>query len=153
MSTLISTRLPDNTAERLKRYATRKQRSLNEVTNYALEEWLRQYEFCDIEFRDTPDGTRRAYMKNSRLSVSYVIHVAKSYAMDMPKILEHWPERTKEWVQVALNYYEAFPKEIDSEIEILKSERDFDRLKRLFPSIERITLEGTGDISEDKSVA
>jgi hypothetical protein len=145
MSQLISTRLPDTTADRLKRYASRKQRSLNEVTTYVFEEWLRQDEFRDIEFRDTPNGTRRAYMKNSRLAVSSVIHVAKSYSMDMTQVLAHWPERSKEWVQAAFNYYEAFPQEIEAEIELLESEASFDRLKRLFPNMERITL--TGDDS------
>jgi uncharacterized protein (DUF433 family) len=142
MSQLISTRLPDATADRLKRYASRKQRSLNEVAIYAFEEWLRQDEFRDIEFRDTPDGTRRAYMKNSRLAVSSVIRVAKSYSMDMAQVLAHWPERSREWVQAALNYYEAFPQEMEAEIELLESEANFDRLKRLFPNMERITLVG-----------
>ena len=152
MSQLISARLPDSTADRLKHYANRKHRSISEVTTYVFEEWLRQEEFHDIEFRDTPDGTRRAYMKNSRLSVSIVIYVAKSYAMDTAQILTHWPERNKEWIQAALNYYEAFPQEIDAEIELLKSEASFERIKRLFPRAERITLSLENRIESVESV-
>lgn len=56
MSQLISARLPDATAERVKQFAWRKQRSVNETVSLALEEWLRQNEFAYIEFRDTPEG-------------------------------------------------------------------------------------------------
>lgn len=68
MSYLISARVPETTADRIRQYARRKQRSVNEVVTTAVEEWLRQNEFAHIEFRDTPDG-RVAYMKGSRLSV------------------------------------------------------------------------------------
>src|SRR5579862_7117740 len=115
MAQLISARLPDTTAERVKRYARRKQRSLNETVSLALEEWLRLNEFASIEFRDTPDG-RMAFMKNSRLPVYWVIHIARSYAMDLDKVLAYWPNRPREWVQAALHYYEAFPEEIDTQI-------------------------------------
>ena len=140
MSQLITARVPDTTAERLKRYATKKKRSLNEVAGHVFEEWLRQDEFRDIEFRDTPDGTRRAYMKNSRLSVAWVVRVAQSYKMDMGQILIHWPERSREWVQAALNYYEAFSNEIQAEIEAMSTEADFDTLKRRLPAFEVITV-------------
>jgi hypothetical protein len=78
MTQSISTRLPDPTADRMKQYARRKQRSINETIVIALEEWLRQNEFALIEFRDTPDG-RMAYMKNSRLTVYWVIKMARDY--------------------------------------------------------------------------
>jgi hypothetical protein len=131
MSQLISTRVPDATAERLRRYASRKNRSLNEVAGHVFEEWLRQNEFYGIE--------------NSRLSVAWVIRVAKSYALDTERVIEHWPDRPREWVQAALNYYEAFPQEIDAELEQLQQEADFTAMKRRFPTFEAITLtEGGG---------
>src|ERR1041385_5221741 len=71
MSQLISARVPEVTAERLRQYARRKQRSVNETFAIAVEEWLRQNEFAYIEFRDTPNG-RMAYMKASRLPVWWV---------------------------------------------------------------------------------
>jgi uncharacterized protein (DUF433 family) len=140
MSQLISTRVPDSTADRLKRYATRKKRSVNEVAISIFEEWLRLDEFRDIEFRDTPDGVRRAYMKNSRLSVAWVIRVAKSYDMNTENLLAYWPDRSREWVQAALNYYGAFSEEIDTELELMAAEAELETLKRRFPMLESFTV-------------
>src|SRR6185503_6499637 len=103
MAQLISARLPEDTAVRVRQYAQRKQRSVNETVSIALEEWLRQNEFAYIEFRDTPDG-RAAYMKNSRLPVYWLIKVAKGYDMDIEKVLAYWPNRPREFVQAAFNY-------------------------------------------------
>lgn len=142
MSQLISARVPDNTANRLKKYAARKQRSLNEVAGHAFEEWLRQEEFAEIEFRDTPQGTRRAFMKNSRLSVAWVIRVAKSYDMDVEKVLAHWPDRPRFWVQAAIHYYEAYSEEIDAELLEMEQDAGLEALKRRFPNIEVFTVAG-----------
>lgn len=134
MAQLLSARLSEQTADRVKQYARKKQRSVNETIALALEEWLRQNEFAFIEFRDTRDG-RVAFMKNSRLTVSWVVKVAKSSQMDIGKVCEHWPHRPRAWVQAALNYYEAYPEEIDSQI------ADYDAitpetLKRQLPQME-----------------
>ncbi len=134
MAQLISARLPDQTADRVKQYARRKQRSLNETVALALEEWLRQNEFALIEFRETLDG-RMAYMKNSRLPVWWVIQVAKSYGMEVEKVLAYWPDRPRAWVQAALNYYAAFPEEIDAQIADYEA-NSFATLQRRFPQME-----------------
>jgi hypothetical protein len=138
MSQLISARLPESTAERVKQYALRKQRSVNETVSVALEEWLRQNEHTYIEFRDTPDG-RIAYMKNSRLPVYWVIKVAKSYQMDVDKVCAYWPNRLREWVQAALHYYEAYPDEIDTQISLYDSVT-VESLKRKLPQMEIFTV-------------
>ncbi len=134
MTQLMSTRLPEVTAERVKLYARKRQRSVNETISLALEEWLRQTEYAFIEFRDTREG-RVAYMKNSRLPVYWVIKVAKSYEMDIDKVCEYWPNRPRAWVQAAFNYYQAYSPEIDDQI------ADYDAitpetLKRLLPQME-----------------
>src|SRR5579862_4654529 len=134
MAQLISARLPDQTAERVKQYARRKQRSLNETVSLALEEWLRQNEFAYIEFRDTPDG-RMATMKNSRLPVYWVIKVSRSYGMDIDMVLAYWPNRSREWVQAAFNYYQAYPEEIDAQIAHHEA-TTFETLRRRFPQME-----------------
>src|SRR5579862_5609120 len=136
MAQLISARLPDQTAERVKQYARRKQRSLNETVTTALEEWLRQNEFAYIEFRETPDG-RMAYMKNSRLPVYWVIKIAKSFQMDIEKVCAYWPHRLRAWVQAAFHYYEAYSEEIDTQIALYDAVT-FDTLKRQLPQIETI---------------
>lgn len=138
MTRLISARLPVVTADRVKQYTQRKQRSLNETVAVALEEWLRQNEFTFIEFRDTPDG-RIAYMKNSRLPVYWIIKIAKSYQMDIDKVCAYWPNRLRAWVQAAYRYYEAYPDEIDSQI-ALHDAVTFDTLGRQLPQMETIVL-------------
>jgi hypothetical protein len=134
MTQLISARLPEETAKRVKQYAQRKQRSVNETVSLALEEWLRQNEFAYIEFRDTPDG-RIAYMKNSRLPVYWVIKIAKGYEMNIEQACAYWPNRPRAWVQAALNYYEAYPVEIEAQI-AQHASITFETLKRQLPQIE-----------------
>ena len=145
MSQLMSARLPEVTAERVKLYARKRQRSVNETISLALEEWLRQTEYAFIEFRDTREG-RMAYMKNSRLPVYWVIKVAMSYEMDVTKVCEYWPNRPRPWVQAALNYYQAYTSEIDELI------ADYDAItpeimKRQLPQIEIFEI-GLESISE-----
>ncbi|MCW3100547.1 MAG: hypothetical protein JWL77_6165 [Chthonomonadaceae bacterium] len=134
MSSLISARVPEATAERIRQYARRKQRSINEVVSTAVEEWLRLNDFALIEFRDTPDG-RVAYMKGSRLPVYWVVKVALGYDLDVDKTVAYWNgQQSREWVQAALNYYEAFPDEIDAQIADAASQT-FDTLKRKLPQL------------------
>jgi single-stranded DNA-specific DHH superfamily exonuclease len=148
MSQLISARLPETTAERMRQYARRKQRSLNEMMATALEEWLRQNEFAYIEFRDTPDG-RIAYMKGSRLSVAQVINIAQNLDNDIAEIVGYFGEhRSADWVKAALHYYEAFPVEIDAQIADIESQ-SFETLKRRLPQLELIIV----DTSKARDVA
>src|SRR5438045_1056480 len=91
MSQVVSLRLPDETAERLKLSARRAGRSINETAARSLEEWLRQEEFADIEFRSF-GGERYACLKGA-LPVWQLIMVAKDYGMDAGKTASHfrWP--------------------------------------------------------------
>ena len=59
MSQVVSLRLPDETAERLKLTARRSGRTLNEAATRSIEEWLRQEEFADIEFRNSDDKLKK----------------------------------------------------------------------------------------------
>jgi hypothetical protein len=143
MSQLISARLPDNTAERMRQYARRKQRSVNEVVATAVEEWLRQNEFAQVEFRDTPNG-RIAYMKGSRLSVARVIQIARGQDNDIDHILAYFGQhRSRDWVQAAFNYYAAFPEEINQQIQEMES-TTVETLLNRFPKLEKITVPGPG---------
>jgi uncharacterized protein (DUF433 family) len=85
------------------------------MVSLAVEEWLRQNEFALIEFRDTRDG-RAAFMKDSRLPVWWVIKVAKAEGLEVEKVQRYWPDRPREWVQAALNYYASYPEEIEAQI-------------------------------------
>lgn len=135
MTQVLTARLPEETAERVRRYARRRQRSVNETVAVALEEWLRQTEYAHIEFRDTPHG-RIAYMKNSRLPVYWVIKTAQAYGMDIEKTRAHWPNRPRGWVEAALAYYRAFPLEIDDQIALYSANSAFAALRGPLPEFE-----------------
>jgi len=136
MPQVISLRVPDATAERLRTAARRAGRTLNEWGALSLEEWLRQNEFADIEFRGA-GGERLACLKGA-LPIWQVILVAQSYAMDPAQTAAHfgWPARR---IQAALNYYEAFPVDIDQAIEDNHAMTET-VLKRLLPQMEVRTV-------------
>ncbi|MCZ8305126.1 MAG: hypothetical protein O9336_00190 [Microcystis sp. LE19-98.1E] len=72
MSQVVSARLPDHTAERLKRLARRLGKTPSETSAILIEESLRESEFPYIEFRHSPLG-RQPYLKNSSLALWEVI--------------------------------------------------------------------------------
>lgn len=139
MSQVVSLRLADATAERLKISARRTGRSVNEAAARSIEEWLRQEEFTDIEFRSF-NGERHACLKGA-LPVWQLIMVAKDYGMEAEKTAVHfrWPVHR---IKAVLNYYEGYPEEIDQAI----ADNDamtFDKLKRLLPQLEALSVPKT----------
>ncbi len=135
MTQVMTTRLPESTAERVRQYARRRRRRVNETVAVAIEEWLRQNEYAHIEFRDTPDG-RVAYMKNSRPPVYWVIKTAQSYGMDMEKTRAHWPNRPRGWIEAAVADFQAFPQEIEDQIALYRSSSAFAALRGPLPELE-----------------
>ncbi len=133
MSRVISTRLPDPEAERLRQLARRMQRSVSETAALLLREKLREEEFPFIEFRPSTSG-RLAYVKGTGLAVWEVVLVARHLGMDVRRVAEHleWPE---EWVRAALAYAEAYPEEVDPLVEEAEAVT-FDRLRRMLPWLE-----------------
>jgi len=139
MSQLISARLPDATAERIRQHARRKQRTVNEMLSVAVEEWLRQNEFAHVEFRDTPEG-RIAYMKGSRLSVAWVVKIVRGLDGDVERAVTYFGgHRQRDWIQAALHYHEAFPDEIDAQITDIEAS-SYETLKRRLPQLERLEV-------------
>lgn len=137
MSKVVTLRLPDETAARLQAHARRAGRSLSEVGARSIEEWLRQQEFAEIEFRSF-GGERHACLKGA-LPVWQLIMVSRRYDLDSARTAAHfgWPVSR---VQAALNYYEAYPDEIDQAI----ADNDavtYEQLKRMLPGIERVTVD------------
>ena len=136
MSQVVSLRLPDETAERLKVSARRTGRTINETASRSIEEWLRQEEYSDIEFRNF-NGERHACLKGA-LPIWQLIMVAREYKMVAKATASHFrmpPHRVK----AAFYYYEAYPKEIDQAISDNNSVT-FDTLKRLLPQLEAISI-------------
>lgn len=136
MSQVVSLRLPDETAERLRMNARRTGRTLNEAAARSLEEWLRQEEFADIEFRNF-HGERRACLKGA-LPLWQLIMVAKDHDMDANRTAAYFRFPLPR-VKAAFHYYQAYAQEIDQMI----SDNDamtFDKLKRLLPQLEEISI-------------
>ena len=137
MSQVVSTRLPDETAERLKRFARRLGKTPSETGAMLIEESLRESEFAFIEFRNSPVG-RSAYLKNSNLAVWQVMIVAQKYDLQPDKIARHF-QRPQEWVLAALNYAEAYPVEIEDAISDYRA-FNYTALKRILPQTELIKV-------------
>src|SRR5438045_988796 len=110
MASVVTLRLPEDTAEAIRQIARREKRTVNEVGVRIVEEWLRQNGFAHIEFR-TFQGERHACVKD-RLQVWQVIMVARGYGMDVAKTAEHLRLKPDQ-VQSAFNYYGTYPEEID----------------------------------------
>jgi len=130
MSQVVTMRLPDNTAEIVRRIAQRERRSLSDVSAWMIEEWVRENQFAHIEFRSF-QGERQACIKE-RLQVWQVIQVAKSYALEIVQTAAHLGLEAEQ-VQAALHYYEAYPDEIDQSIATNEAV-NFEQVKRLLPN-------------------
>ncbi len=136
MSQVVSLRLPDETAKRLKVNARRSGRSLNDAAARSIEEWLRQEEFADIEFRNF-NGERHACLKTA-LPLWQLIMVAKDYGMDPNKTAAHFRFPLPR-IKAAFHYYEVYQQEIDQVIAD-NNAITFDTLKRLLPQLEAIAI-------------
>jgi uncharacterized protein (DUF433 family) len=137
MSKVVSLRLKDEQVERLGRAARRLGRTPSEAAAILLEEALRQAEFAFIEFRESPAG-RQAYLKGSRLAVWQLISYLCAVDGDRARAA-HDLEIPPTWVQAALAYASAYSAEIDAAI--ADNAPDLDRLSRLIPGLEVITVD------------
>ena len=137
MSQVISTRLPDRTAERLKQLARRLGKTPSETGAILIEESLRESEFPYIEFRHSPLG-RQPYLKNSSLALWEVIQIAQSYGLDEEKTAAHF-HRPLEWVRSALLYAEAYRSEVQTAISDAQAMNET-TIKRLLPQLETMTV-------------
>lgn len=137
MSQVISTRLPDRTAERLKQLARQLGKTPSETSAILIEESLRESEFPYIEFRHSPLG-RQPYLKNSSLALWEVIQIAQSYGLDEEKTAAHF-HRPLEWVRSALLYAEAYRSEVQTAISDAQAMNET-TIKRLLPQLETMTV-------------
>ena len=144
MSQVVTLRLPDTTAEAVRRIARKEHRSVSDVGARIVEEWLRQNQFTHIEFRSF-NGERHACIKD-RLQVWQVIMIARGYDMDVEKTARHLVLKPEQ-VQAALHYYEAYPEEIDRALG--ENNVGYERLKQMLPGIGRMTLPPMSSQEED----
>lgn len=136
MAKEITLHLPDETVARLEASARKAGRSVSEAGARSIEEWLRQDEFPEIEFR-TFNGERHACLKGA-LQLWQLIMVAQEYDLDLEKTAAFFqlpPHR----IQAAFDYYRTYPEEIDRPIAENRS-WTYERLKRVLPQLKRSSV-------------
>ncbi|HET6383994.1 MAG TPA: transcriptional regulator [Armatimonadota bacterium] len=138
MSQTTSLRLPDELVSRLDRFARMLGNGMTRTRARVLllDEALREEEFAGIEFRNTFIG-RQPFVKQSGMAAWEFVMVARGFDLDAGRTAAYL-QCPVENVIVALNYYQAFPEEIDQAL----SENDIgeERLRRMFPNLRVITL-------------
>lgn len=136
-STVVSMRLPNASAVRLRRMARRHGWTPSDTSARLVEEGLRRAEFALIDFRDSPVG-RQAYIEGSSLAVWEIAMLMRGYKEDVGAVAEHleWPVHR---VQAAVNYIEAFPDEVREAL-AENDATDFKTLKRILPNITESVL-------------
>lgn len=137
MSKVVSTRLQDETFDRLSRVARILDKTPSETVATLVEEALREIEFAFIEFRNSTLG-RQSFMKGSSLAVWEVIGIARTYGMDLSKVASHF-ERPPEWVKAAFNYADAYPEEIEFAIQDAQAMSALN-VNRLLPNLEIVSV-------------
>src|SRR5437660_433737 len=91
MAVTVSVRVPEETAEQLRAYAREEDRTVSEIVNRALDEYLRCARFPGIYFITGGSGRRKAKLLAGP-SVWSVVFVARSCDMD--------PEKTAEYLEI-----------------------------------------------------
>ncbi|MFN8634076.1 MAG: ribbon-helix-helix protein, CopG family [Chloroflexota bacterium] len=136
MSKPVTLRLPEETARRLEAVARRAGRSVSETGARSIEEWLRQNEFPEIEFRDF-QGQRLACLKGS-IRIWKIIFTAQDYDFDVEKTAAHFQFPVHR-IEAAFAYYRAYPEEADR---IIADNRSwtYEKLKQVLPQLGRFTV-------------
>lgn len=118
MSVTLSTRVAEDTLQRLRSAAAQEARSVSELANRAIEEYVRCTRFPGVFFVTGGNGQRKARVAGGP-SVWSVVLVARELGMDPVKTAEHL-EIPVEQARLALAYYYAYPHEIDARLRRLE---------------------------------
>jgi hypothetical protein len=132
----VTLRLPEETAARLEAAAKKEGRSLSEAGALSIEEWLRQQEFPEIEFR-TFNGERHACVKGF-MQIWQLVMVARGWDLDVESTATYFPIPAHR-IRGAFDYYRAYPEEIDQAI----AENDswtYERMKQALPQLNLISV-------------
>ena len=122
MSVAMTLNLSERATEFIRARAAERRRDVDEVVEEVLEEIRRASEFPGIVFVDRPGGGRKSKIDGG-MDVWEYVFIAAGYDWDPARTAEHLcqPERN---VQIALEYYRAYPDEVD---ERLRRMDEFDR--------------------------
>ena len=137
MSKTVSLRPPEETAGRLEAIARELDLSIDEVRAMMIEEWLRQDEFPEIEFR-TFNGERHACVKGA-MQIWQLVMTAEAWDLDADKTALYFPIPAHR-IKGAFDYYRAYPEDIDRALAENRA-ITFEDLQRMQPGITRFTVE------------
>ena len=141
----VTLRLPDETAARLEATARQEGRSVSETAARSIEEWLRQNEFPEIEFR-TFNGERHACVQGF-MQIWQLVMVARGWDLDVETTAKYFPIPAHR-IRNAFDYYRAYPDEIDQAI----AENDswtYERMKQVLPQLNLISVRLDPEDGED----
>jgi hypothetical protein len=137
MPVTISARVPEATAEQLRMQAREEDRTVSDIVNRAIDEYVRCARFPGIVFITGAGGRRKAKLLGGP-DVWGVVFTARNHDMD--------PEKTAEYLQIpiasvrlALAYYGAYPEEIDARLRRMEELEDNPHL--IHPSIRVIDVD------------
>ncbi len=133
MPRTLTLRLKPSQEARLERLARRLNKSCGETLGVVLEEALRSSEFFGIEFGQTAVG-RVACLKGSPLAVWEVIRCWRTHQENEADTMAYLGIPAP-LLRTALNYYAAYPEEIDS---LLRTEESvtLEELRRRLPQLQ-----------------
>jgi hypothetical protein len=141
MPITISARVPEETAEHLRMQARAEDRTVSEIVNRAIEEYLRCARFPGIFFITGGSGQRKAKLIGGP-DVWSVVFTARNHEMDVEQTADYLRIPVAS-VRLALAYYAAYPEEIDARLRYMEEFEDDPQ--RFCPSIRVISVSDLGN--------
>lgn len=120
----INVRLEFPVLKEVKKLAKMLRLPFSTLLNRLIVESLKMFQCPGIIFTNSPTGIRRATVAGTGLDVWELISIYKNYNKDKKRLLKDYP-LTQSQLNVALNYYEHYKKEIEEEIKLNEEAEEF----------------------------
>jgi uncharacterized protein (DUF433 family) len=124
-------RISDELDQEITRESSTRGKSWSAMTTELIEEGIRMRRIPGIAFADGPTG-RRAIIAGTGLDVWEVIATWKAAAGSDTVLRQSYPWLTEPQLRAVLAYYELYPVEIDTRLE-LEAQWTPERVRREFP--------------------
>jgi hypothetical protein len=137
----VTAGISEETLGHLQALAQESGRAAPEIASRAIDEYVRSARFLGIHFCDTPTGERKAVLRSGH-SVWGIVFNAHGFGMDPEKTAQHL-QIPVESVRLALDYYTAYPREIDEHLRAL--EEFAEEPERFSPSVRILNMPDEAD--------
>ena len=114
MTSPVSLRLPEQTAWKVRRFASLERRSYAEMVRVLTEEAIKVREFPGIYFVDGPTGRRARLHGGPDVWEVIEPHVLGDRSWET--LRQSYPDLDEALLRTALRYYEQYPEEIEARI-------------------------------------